>query len=162
MSKIFLSHCSKNGQLAEVLTECMHEGIGVEEDDVFCSSMNYSIPSGEDFTKHIKDELDKCQIVIAMIIPEYLKSIYCLMELGAAWILPKKVFLMLVGGVSYEQLNNTPYQGRQMNKIKNENDLYFLCDELRKSEMLFDSNNLNVSNLVRKAKEFIQVAQGET
>lgn len=81
--KFFISHSSKDAELATKLTELITEVD--EQNNVFCSSITGTIKTGEDYVEVIKDELDVCDVFIALISSNYHQSQYSLIELGIAY-----------------------------------------------------------------------------
>ena len=86
MKGIFISHSTKNGELVEQFVEFLKLGMGIENSRIFCTSENGTLPTGRHFVEIIKREVQKREMVIVLITPEYLKSRFCMMELGAAWV----------------------------------------------------------------------------
>lgn len=55
---IFISHANKDKDLVEAIVELIEEGIGVPENQIFCSSLKgYGIPVGENFISYIKSQI---------------------------------------------------------------------------------------------------------
>ena len=86
MSEIFISHATADKRLAELLVNFLKEAIGVPTSAIFCSSVKgHDIPLGEDFNDYIKQSIQNPKLVILLMTPAYVESLFCLMELGAAW-----------------------------------------------------------------------------
>ena len=60
MSKIFISHSSKNLDIIKFFIEFLQLGMGVERDDIFCTSLLDNITSGEPYIERIRNELHDC------------------------------------------------------------------------------------------------------
>lgn len=98
MSKsVFISHAVKDKDLVKEIVDLIEEGMGVPEDEIFCSSLNgYGIPSGKNFVTYIKEQLLEPKIVVLILTPAYFESKFCVSELGAAWIKSHGIFPILV------------------------------------------------------------------
>lgn len=153
MSTIFISHSSKNRELAEIWSEFLQVGMGVPREEIFCSSLNRAIPTGEDFIRVIKEQMDGCRMVIALITEEYLNSKFCLMELGAAWVLNSDLCPLLGGNVDYNHLENTPLKSLQMRKILSEKDICAIYSEMSENKL---TPKLNVWEFQKRLPEFLK------
>lgn len=134
MKKLFISYCTKNQELVEKFIEFIQLGMGVKKEDIFCTADLELLVTGENFIEKIRRELQECDTVISIITEEYLKSKFCLVEMGAAWVMSKRYFPLLT--VPYERLNETPLQGVQMRKLEREADLCVVYDELQRCGVL--------------------------
>ena len=79
--KIFISFSQYDQQIMGDFRE-MCENLG---NDVFCSENPLSIPQSSDWAKVIHTSISECDYFVAIISNSFLKSGYCIMELGAAW-----------------------------------------------------------------------------
>ena len=85
ISKIFISHSSKDKKIVEELIEIL-ETIGMNSTQIFCSSFEgYGIEYGENFLETIKNELDNKVLVLFMLSNNFYDSPICLCEMGASW-----------------------------------------------------------------------------
>ena len=82
--KIFISHASVDTELVKAFVQLLKLGIGVPTQDIFFSSAQGNIPNGEFFVQKILTELGNSNLCISIISKQYLKSQFCLEELGAA------------------------------------------------------------------------------
>lgn len=90
--KIFVSHASTDRIYANLLVDFLTNGLGLDNSDVFCSSVAGSdIPIGVDFNEYILSKIKESSefFTIAIISNSYYNSRYCIYELGAAWGLGK-------------------------------------------------------------------------
>ena len=103
MSKsVFISHAVKDKALVQEIVHLIEEGMGVPEDEIFCSSLDgYGIPSGANFVTYIKEQLLEPKVVVLVLTPAYFESKFCLSELGAAWIKSHDIFPILVPPLQY-------------------------------------------------------------
>lgn len=153
MGTIFISHSAKDKRLAELWSEFLQIGMGVPREEIFCSSLNRAIPTGEDFIRTIKEQMDGCRMVVALITEEYLNSKFCIMELGAAWILSPNFCPLLGGNVDYSHLENTPLKSIQMRKILSEEDICAIYSEMNENKII---PRLNIWEFQRRLPMFME------
>lgn len=132
MSKsIFISHAEKDKALAELLVNLIEDGIGVPEQEIFCSSLNgYGIPTGKNFIDYIKSQIDVPKVVIFLLTNNYYNSYFCLCEMGAAWVKSHQLFPILVPPLDYKDLEAV-LTGTQAAKIDDKNKYIELRDLLK-------------------------------
>jgi len=118
MSKsVFISHAVKDKDLVKEIVDLIEEGMGVPEEEIFCSSLNgYGIPSGRNFVTYIKEQLLEPKVVILVLTPAYFESKFCLSELGAAWIKSHEIFPILVPPLKYSDVKDV-LLGTQVAKV---------------------------------------------
>lgn len=108
MRKVFISHSTVDKELVEIVQELIETGIGLKHDEVFCTSIvGLGIPDGADFKAYMRQELNECDTVVALISPNYYASAFCMCELGATWMLAKNFFPILVPPVDFKDLHGT-------------------------------------------------------
>lgn len=98
MSKsIFLSHAEPNRELAEKLVTLIETGIGIQSEEIFCSSLeSMGIPIGSNFVEFIREQVEEPKVVILLLSEDYFQSQFCLCEMGASWVLGHRVLPLLV------------------------------------------------------------------
>ncbi|MGN0506933.1 MAG: toll/interleukin-1 receptor domain-containing protein [Lachnospiraceae bacterium] len=131
MAKIFISHSVEDKEIVKKFIEFLQMGMGVRRDDIFCTSYPSALPTGHAFIEKIKSELQDCEAVMFIITENYLKSQFCIAELGAAWGLGKRVYPLLL--VDFGRLDRTPLKGIQMRKLNSREDISTVYDELCES-----------------------------
>ncbi|SOS48557.1 TIR_2 superfamily protein [Tenacibaculum dicentrarchi] len=88
--KIFISHSSKNKNYGNALVNLL-TGIGISGDKIiFTSNDAYGIPIGENIFDWLKNRITEKPYVLYLLSPEYYKSVACLNEMGAAWVIENK------------------------------------------------------------------------
>lgn len=130
MSRLFISHSSKDQEAVQQFTEFLVLGMGISRNDLFCTSQSGTLPTGQPFIEHIRHALSDCQQVLCFLTPNYLRSQFCLAELGAAWLQTGKVLPLVVHPLQYNDLRDTPLHGLQMLRQDRAEDLMTLYDEL--------------------------------
>lgn len=89
-NKIFISHSSSNKDYGEKLVELLRK-IGVKENEIiFTSNTAYGIPVGQNIFNWLKSQINEKPLIIYLLSEDYYKSIACLNEMGAAWIVENK------------------------------------------------------------------------
>lgn len=85
--KIFISHSSKDKNFGNFLVELLRS-LGVKENEItFTSNIAYGIPIGQNIFNWLKSQITENPFVIYLLSEEYYKSVACLNEMGAAWII---------------------------------------------------------------------------
>jgi TIR domain len=80
--KVFVSHADADKQIALPFVDLLKNGIGITH--VFCSSSKGAIRNGQSFVQSILSELLAAECTISLLSPNYLKSQFCIAELGSA------------------------------------------------------------------------------
>lgn len=81
--KFFISHAAKDKEIAKSFSMFLN-GLDINI-EIFCSSIAGTIDQGDDFVKKIESELKNSDVFIPLISSNYIKSKYCLIELGYAY-----------------------------------------------------------------------------
>ncbi len=129
MYKLFISHSSKDATLVESFVELLQMGMGFSRDEIFCTSLKGSLPTGKNFIEQIKKSVTDCTAVIFLISKSYIESSFCLSELGAAWALNQTIFPLLIDPITYNDIECTPLLGTQCLKLFCQKDLLQLGSE---------------------------------
>lgn len=104
---VFISHAVRDKAIVEHLVDLIEDGIGVPENEIFCSSLDgYGIPTGDNFITYIKSQMQQPKVVILLLTPSYFESHFCVSELGAAWVMSHKVFPIIVPPLSYDAIKD--------------------------------------------------------
>lgn len=80
--KVFVSHADGDKLIALPFVQLLRNGIRIS--DIFCSSTKGAIPNGHFFVQHILSELQRSNCTVSLLSPNYLKSQFCIAELGSA------------------------------------------------------------------------------
>lgn len=103
--KIFISHSSKDIKYVKALVKLLCD-IGVTERDLFCSSIaGFGIPLGENIYEYLEKEFKNNNLLVIFILSDnYYKSAACLNEMGAAWVLKKEYYSILLPGFNFTNI----------------------------------------------------------
>jgi hypothetical protein len=83
---VFISHSSKDAELALALIELLKAGLGLPANQILCSSVDgYRLPVGINTEAKLREEVNAARIVIGLITPSSLASAFVMFELGARW-----------------------------------------------------------------------------
>ncbi len=118
-------------------------GMNVPRDEIFSIAIQNTLPKGKAFEEKIKSELLLAKKVICFVTQNYLKSRFCMAELGAAWI-QDKAMPLLMPRIIFEDMKDTPLSAAQMCRFTKE-DLTAMYDDLRNSGIVSygDTNEFN-------------------
>ena len=149
---IFLSHSSKDEKIVKEFNDkILQLVLKVNPDNIFCTSIEESsITSGEDFRLTIKNKLLEASHIIQIITNNYKNSEVCLNEMGAAWVLDKKVKPFILEPISYNTVGFIHNTNQQL-KLTEEKDLIKFIDEMLPD--LSISQEYSIIN--RHIKEFV-------
>lgn len=104
-NKIFISHAAADEQVVTAFVNLLHNGMDINNDEIFCSSVPDSIRIGDDFVDKIRDEIKDCECVMFLISPEFKESRMCMFEMGAAWALGKNIKPIIVPPLTFRDLD---------------------------------------------------------
>lgn len=121
--KFFISHSSKNRDLVALFVELLHSKLGVAEADIYCTSIQNQVKLGKNFIHDIRDNLKDAGLVFFLITEDYLSSVFCLMEMGAAWAYKDNIIPILVPPVTFDTLAGTPLAPIQAYSLADPNDI---------------------------------------
>lgn len=139
--KIFISHAGKNKKIVLKFAEFLESTSS--EIEVFCSSEEGSIKTGNNFITDIFTELNKSDLFVAILSEDYYESRFCMIELGVAYCYlfnkfekngENYIFPFTCYPVGKDQaLDGTPMSNIHVGEITDENDirsfLEFLASE---------------------------------
>jgi len=102
---VFISHSSKDADLALALIDLLKAGLALTADQIRCSSVDgYRLPVGVNTEGKLREEVNAAKVVVGLITPSSLSSYYVMFELGARW--GANLFLApLLAGVKASQLS---------------------------------------------------------
>lgn len=132
--KIFLSHSYLDKDIATRIVEKLLLKIFLldKKTDIFYTSKRETgIESSKNWKNYIKNALLDCDVFIALITSNYKNSEMCLGELGAAWILDKPIFPLLIPPVKYENFS-TVISDLQADLLINPDDLESFINSFQK------------------------------
>ena len=101
MIKLFISHSSKDKEIAEKLTELVKNALRLSSEEIRCTTIDgYRLPGGAKTNEQIKREVRDSTAFIGLISTAAAESMYVLFELGARWGSDKHLLPLLAPDVS--------------------------------------------------------------
>lgn len=155
---LFISHSSKDKTLVKMFCELLTDKMRIDENDIYCTSLNNSLKVGQDFILSIRDNLKSQDAVIFLITENYKNSMFCLMEMGAAWAFKDLIIPIVIHPLDYEFLDETPLKTIQAMSLNNADDIMFkfyqnvLCENPNYKRLSSDRE----SKLKEAINEFVQ------
>jgi hypothetical protein len=151
--KIFVSFSKKDDHILHGFVDhILKLGLRLSDSEINCTGIEDSNPrTGNDFKKWIKEKIKKADVIIQLISQNYKGSEVCLNEMGATWILEKKVIPLLIDPIDYNNvgfIHNTT----QLLKLDLRDDLIKLKDEL---DPLIKTKKITMANYNRQVEKFL-------
>jgi hypothetical protein len=151
MADIFISHASVDQTLAEAFARLLEGGVNLSHKQIFCTSLeDQGIPAGADFKKVIQDQLNQCEIVIALITQNYYVSAFCMCELGATWIKAKNFVPFITPPLGFGDLKGV-LSGMQALRINDPAGL----DQVRDRILPFSNDPAGTARWTKRKEEFL-------
>ena len=103
--KVFISHSNQDKGYVTCLVDFL-EDIGLAEEQLFCSSVpGYGIPLDEDIYDYLKKQFQTHDLHVILVLSDnYYKSVACMNEMGAAWVLQNKYTTILLPGFEFKEI----------------------------------------------------------
>lgn len=120
---LFISHSSKDAELVKLFCDLLVDKFRIDEDDIFCTSMTNSLKVGRDFISSIRDNLQSRDAAIFFITENYKNSIFCLMEMGAAWAFKDNIIPIVIPPMDFEFFKDTPLKTIQAMRLNSSSDI---------------------------------------
>lgn len=118
--QLFISHSAQDVNLATTLIHCIEACLIVPDKSIRCTSVKgYTLDPGDPSDIVLRDNLEQCSMVIGLLTENSLKSMYVIMELGAAWGLKKPTCALLHPAISFSRI---PDLIRRLHAIKSDSD----------------------------------------
>jgi hypothetical protein len=128
---IFISHSSKDADLALALIELLKAGLTLTADQIRCSSVDgFRLPVGVNSESKLREEVNAAKVVVGLITRSSLTSYYVMFELGARW--GANLFLApLLAGVKASELSG-PLSLLNALSANNDSQLHQLLEDIAK------------------------------
>lgn len=103
--KIFISHSAKDEAFAKAIVDLLEGSLNVGDDAIRCTSVDgHKLKPGDNSADTLRAEIQSCDVLIALLTKDSLASKFVLMELGAAWVLNRRVCPVLAPSVKWGKL----------------------------------------------------------
>ena len=127
--KIFISHSSNDSELAKLLVHLLQKALRLSSADIRCSSVDgYRLPAGASTDERLRSEVHDAKLVIGLITPNSLTSLYVAFELGARWGADKPMIPLLGLGATTDNLGG-PLAGINSLNCNNESHVNQLIED---------------------------------
>ena len=161
-TKIFISHSSKDKEVALALVE-MLEFLRIDgKEKIFCSSVpGYGVNVGEDFYERIKKEYEQYNLfMIYLISPDYLNSPMSLNEMGAAWLMKNEYQVFLLPNLTIGDMGNVCIGTHHIAILWNSESLQESLNDFKNNLVsLFGVAQPDENRWLAQSKKFIEVLQ---
>jgi hypothetical protein len=156
---IFISHSSRDMEMAEMLIALLRSATAIEPDRIRCTSVpGYRLPGGVSVDEQLRNEILSSRVFVAVITRESLKSTYVLFELGARWgagahsSADFKLIPLLAAGMNANELR-APLRGFSVHSCDKEDDLQQLVLEISSELRLTPRSYTFYKNELKELKE---------
>ena len=127
--RVFISHDSDDVELAKALVNLLQKSLLLASRDIRCSSVDgYRLEGGVSFDEELRIEVHEAELVIGLITPLSLRSLYVAFELGARWGISKPMIPILASGATPNHLGG-PLSGINALDCNNESQVSQLLEE---------------------------------
>ena len=127
--RVFISHDSDDVELAKALVNLLQKSLLLASRDIRCSSVDgYRLEGGVSFDEKLRTEVHEAELVIGLITPHSLQSLYVAFELGARWGIAKPMIPILASGATPDHLGG-PLSGINALDCNNESQMSQLLED---------------------------------
>ena len=131
--------------------------IGIQNDDIFCTSISGTLEGGKNFVEQIKNNVLGSRVVIFLLSERFFLSYFCLAELGAAWALNQNILPIIVTPITTAEYNNTPLIGIQALSMENRNFPTELFNDLVRKNVIESNEEIDTKELFEEFSKKIKV-----
>lgn len=104
-TSVFVSHASKDAGRASAIAKFLSQCLAFKDYEIACTSApGFGLPFGAKFEDSLRTSIKKCNVFVALITENSLGSLFCTMEMGAAWGRGKPLKLVLAPHMGAERL----------------------------------------------------------
>ena len=129
-TRVFISHAVKDKELVDAFFDLLQTGVGLSPHDSFCSSLEgMGIPAGKNFVDYIREKVQNPELVLLILSPNYLESLFCQCELGTGWALSHNMVPIVAPPTNFSGLKAV-LTGTHAYRIDSDTDLSELRDQI--------------------------------
>ncbi|MFT7598696.1 MAG: hypothetical protein ACI8TP_001620 [Acidimicrobiales bacterium] len=97
LGPIVVSHAHADKEIVKALLQLVGAGLEVKTRDILATSvLGSKIPAGENWSNYLRERLEDTALVLMVLTPNFMKSDFCKIELGAVWVQEKKVIPIVI------------------------------------------------------------------
>lgn len=127
---IFISHSSRDREIAEALVELLRAALSLPSDRIRCTSVNgYKLPLGASTEEQLRQEVGIARVLVGLITPASIRSAYVSFELGARWGARMPIFPLLAAGADSSFLKG-PLSGFNALNLANRADIHQMIEDI--------------------------------
>ena len=105
--RVFVSHSNKDKELASRVVELLRRALNLRSDDIrYTSEAGYGLPAGANIEQSLRQDVRDADVLIGLLTPNSLSSIYVIFELGARWGMNKTNIYLYAKGMTPEKLGS--------------------------------------------------------
>ncbi len=155
--RVFISHSGRDATLAKSLVNLLQKSMRLSSDDIRCSSVDgYRLPGGVSTDERLRTEVHDAELIVGLITPDSIKSLYVTFELGARWGAKKPMIPILASGATPAHLAG-PLAGINALSCNNESQINQLVEEVAS---YLGIAHESASSIVDEVKEVAHVSIG--
>ena len=157
--RVFISHSSKDFEIAKPLIDLLQKALHLRSDDIRCTSVDgYGMPGGVTNDERLRAEVHDAQLLIGLITPNSLGSAYVFFELGARWGAEKPMIPLLASGITPKRLEG-PLAGINALDSRDEGQVHQLLEDVAK---YLNLDLDKTSSYVAAVNELVQLSSKST
>jgi hypothetical protein len=128
--KLFVSHAAEDSAVASRLVDLLKTSLSLNDAEIlFTSRVSNGLQPGETVSVGLRAALSRSQIVLALVSPETVRSVYSLIEIGGAWC--RDVLLLGVVRESHRKSLKSPLNEIHSMSLDDRESLEKLIETLR-------------------------------
>ena len=128
--RVFVSHSSADSDMASLFVQLLREALSLSRKEIRCTSTaGYKLPAGAKTDEHLRREIHETDVLLGLISPNSVKSLYVAFELGARWASEKPFFPILLPG-SPSSVITGPLRNLRVLDASLRGDLYQLVEDV--------------------------------
>lgn len=105
--RVFVSHSNKDKELASRVVELLRRALNLRSDDIrYTSEAGYGLPAGANIEQSLRQDVRDADVLIGLLTPNSLSSIYVIFELGARWGMNKTNIYLYAKDMTPEELGS--------------------------------------------------------
>ncbi|RZJ94886.1 MAG: toll/interleukin-1 receptor domain-containing protein [Hymenobacter sp.] len=148
--RVFISHSSKDVEVAKEVIQLLHTALGLKAADIRCTSVDgYRLPAGASTDEQLKVEIFDSKVFIGLVSTESMRSHYTLFELGARWGAGRKMVPLLIDSEGSKMLQG-PLKGINALDAYQEAQLLQLVSEVGKELKITPDNASAYLSLIKR------------
>ena len=130
MPRVFISHSSKDRELAGSLVDLLRSALNLPADSIRCTSVDgHKLGGGQETDRTLRAEIRDCEVFLGLISAISIESAYVLFELGARWGAERHLLPLLAPGADTGLLRG-PLSGINALSCSSAGELHQMVQEL--------------------------------